>query len=626
MKFIKPIFLLFVIVVYFILIQQNRFIQDDAFINFRYVENFLAGNGLVFNIGENVEGFTSFSWILILTFAKIFNLDLILFSQIASITFGLLIFVILFLLSKDKKNSFLIFLISSSLLLSSGGFIYWASSGMETTFFAFLIILIFYFYLRNTDLSKNYYFFIFSFLAIITRQEAFAIFSIFIIYKYLSNKHFYSINNLHKKILLNISLMLIPLILLLVLRIYYYGYIFPNTYYAKTNLILPYFYRGIEYVVNWFRFDLFYGVLILPVFYYFIKEKNQILSIPLLLLSFYVLYNLYIGGDVLPHNRFFIPILPIIYLAVSYSIVNLKIQKQFLYLSLIFVLVLSFIKYDLQSEKINYTKQHELGLVKKMRIYAEYLNENNYKNSTAVISTIGSFGYYFQENVIDLVGLTDGFIAHNPKEVLEIDDNIPVGWKERTYNIDYIFDRTPEFIIFPAGYKPTAFPEAALFSDLRFYQNYYVQLIFDNELKQMLPIFVRRNDLLEIENTTEAHNPSWIINFINGNNLLLEFIKTKNKNLVPLIENEVEKIKLSSIRKNEANLIMGILKFHDELFQESFGYFQEIILSDNKNSIAYYYLMLISAKNNNRIEIDFYTKKLKEISPGALPNLVLIDD
>ncbi len=71
---------------------------------------------------------------------------------------------------------------------------------------------------------------------------------------------------------------------------------------------------------------------------------------------------------------------------------------------------------------------------------------------------------------------------------------------------------------------------------------------------------------------------------------------------------------------------MGILKFHDKLFQESFGYFQEIIQSDNKNSIAYYYLMLISAKNNNRIETDFYTKKLKEISPGALPNLVLIDD
>ncbi len=534
MKFIKPILLLFVIVVYFLLIQQNRFIQDDAFINFRYVENFLAGNGLVFNIGENVEGFTSFSWILVLTFAKIFNLDLILFSQIKTKTFGLLIFVILFLLSKDKKNSIIIFLISSSLLLSSGGFIYWASSGMETTFFTFLIILIFYFYLRNTDLSKNYYFLIFSFLAIITRQEAFAIFSIFIIYNYLSNKHFYSINNLHKKILLNISLMLIPLILLLVLRIYYYGYIFPNTYYAKTNLILPYFYRGIEYAVNWFRYDLFYGILFLPVFYYFIKEKNQILSISLMLLGFYVLYNLYIGGDVLPHNRFFIPILPIIYLAVSYSIVNLKIQTQFLYFSLIFVLVISFIKYDLQTENINYTKQHELGLVKKMRIYAEYLNENNYKNSTSVISTIGSFGYYFQGNVIDLVGLTDGFIAHNPKEVLEIDDNIPVGWKERTYNIDYIFDRTPEFIIFPAGYKPTAFPEAALFSDIRFYQNYYVQLIFDNELNQMLPIFVRRNDALEIENITEAHNPSWIINFINGNNLLLEFIKTKNEKFCPL--------------------------------------------------------------------------------------------
>ena len=36
--------------------------QDDAFISFRYAENFAAGNGLVFNAGERVEGFTNLSW------------------------------------------------------------------------------------------------------------------------------------------------------------------------------------------------------------------------------------------------------------------------------------------------------------------------------------------------------------------------------------------------------------------------------------------------------------------------------------------------------------------------------------------------------------------------------------
>ena len=40
------------------------FLCDDAFISFRYVRNFLEGNGLVFNPGEYVEGYTNFLWIL----------------------------------------------------------------------------------------------------------------------------------------------------------------------------------------------------------------------------------------------------------------------------------------------------------------------------------------------------------------------------------------------------------------------------------------------------------------------------------------------------------------------------------------------------------------------------------
>lgn len=40
------------------------FVCDDAFISFRYVRNLLHGDGLVFNPGEYVEGYTNFLWIL----------------------------------------------------------------------------------------------------------------------------------------------------------------------------------------------------------------------------------------------------------------------------------------------------------------------------------------------------------------------------------------------------------------------------------------------------------------------------------------------------------------------------------------------------------------------------------
>ena len=42
-------------------------VQDDAYISYRYVANFLNGDGLVFNIGERIEGFTNFAWVIYMT-------------------------------------------------------------------------------------------------------------------------------------------------------------------------------------------------------------------------------------------------------------------------------------------------------------------------------------------------------------------------------------------------------------------------------------------------------------------------------------------------------------------------------------------------------------------------------
>lgn len=41
-------------------------VDDDAFISFRYARNLAEGNGLVFNLGERVEGYTNFLWTVIL--------------------------------------------------------------------------------------------------------------------------------------------------------------------------------------------------------------------------------------------------------------------------------------------------------------------------------------------------------------------------------------------------------------------------------------------------------------------------------------------------------------------------------------------------------------------------------
>jgi hypothetical protein len=60
------IILFLTVVVLTCLAWHNRFIWDDPFISFRYAYNLVHGNGLVWNVGERVEGYTNFLWTLLM--------------------------------------------------------------------------------------------------------------------------------------------------------------------------------------------------------------------------------------------------------------------------------------------------------------------------------------------------------------------------------------------------------------------------------------------------------------------------------------------------------------------------------------------------------------------------------
>src|SRR5690242_18166607 len=47
------------------LVVERASVFDDAFISFRYVRNLLDGHGLVWNVGERVEGYTNFLWVML---------------------------------------------------------------------------------------------------------------------------------------------------------------------------------------------------------------------------------------------------------------------------------------------------------------------------------------------------------------------------------------------------------------------------------------------------------------------------------------------------------------------------------------------------------------------------------
>jgi len=62
---------------------QKGFEYDDSYIFYRYIDKFVSGHGLVFNNYEKYEGFSSFSWVLLVSFFKyIFHCNTMMLSKI----------------------------------------------------------------------------------------------------------------------------------------------------------------------------------------------------------------------------------------------------------------------------------------------------------------------------------------------------------------------------------------------------------------------------------------------------------------------------------------------------------------------------------------------------------------
>ena len=263
---------------------ENSFIQDDAFTSLRYVKNFVEGNGLVFNIGELVEGYTNFLWVMMLSgfylLEKngVWNFDLETTAQILSTVSGIVIIWITYFLFrqfiKDESESLLknlASLLPSFLIAVSGPMIYWSVSGMETSLFISLTLLSFLFYIKNLkNIHLGFGFIIISFLNSLLRPEGLIFFGLIVFHKFLcsiynseeSNLMKRAFNFFNKKIIYELALFTILAGVYLAFRYSYYGYFLPNTFYAKTDFSIEFLQRGIRYFIDFSKTNLLFGVLL----------------------------------------------------------------------------------------------------------------------------------------------------------------------------------------------------------------------------------------------------------------------------------------------------------------------------------------------------------------------------
>jgi len=451
------------VLIYFYFVRQFNFIQDDAYISYRYVANYLNGDGLVFNIGERVEGITNFGWTIFLILVGAFKVDFIATSKIIGTIFGAGIIIISFLTarllfkSEDKWFAFLPpYLLGANMALA-----YWAQSGLETAAFSFFASLIFYLFL-----IRSRWLILALTLAVWIRPEGALVALILILTETIVEKR------MPKYSFACAAVAFVILLPFALFKYFYYGSILPNSFYAKTGMAFEQIQAGLDYTGLYFRHYGFLGAgIIISVIFW--KKLNGRMRSVLIFTLCYSAYIVLIGGDVLKVHRFFLPVVGVSAILVVYSIrllTEIQSPQNRLLMILIAPLPLLSMTYLLPKDYVYLYHNRELGLVNSMQTLAREIKSTDSTNFSVALTTIGAFSYELVgHTVIDMLGLTDTMVARHPEPPIK---GFETTWREQNFNASYVLRREPNYIVFSTGAKPSAPAEQALLLFSQFLESY----------------------------------------------------------------------------------------------------------------------------------------------------------
>jgi len=324
--------LIFTSIAGILFILLKTWVSEDAFITARVIDNFVNGYGLVWNFNERVQVYTHPLWMMIhIPFYFLFN-DFFYITIFISLS---IIFYTLFLMLRNyfQTNNFNIYLLISFLILSRSVSDFY-TSGLETPL-TFMLTYLFVVEVNKKEL--NYYIIgLILALLLLNRMDNILLIIPCLIYILASN---FKIRKMSK-----LLIGFLPFLIWIAFSLVYYGFIFPNTKYAKLNTgmdLNEQIEQGIGYFLNLLKYDLTSIIIILITLFLIAIKKNKNLLLNLSLISgtiLYTLYAIYVGGDYMI-GRFFAPAI-FLSIAIS-SIIMREISINKKYLSIFFAFLLS---------------------------------------------------------------------------------------------------------------------------------------------------------------------------------------------------------------------------------------------------------------------------------------------
>ena len=481
-------------------VKEGLFLCDDAFISFRYAHHFAEGNGLVWNVGERVEGYSNFLWVLLLGFGMKLGAQPEIVSIVLGILSGMLLLAAVTVFSARRYGRRNVHIWFAPLALAAHpSFAAWCTGGLETMFYALLIFTATASLLQTrATCGENRRWLLASALlfalANLTRPDAplFAGLAALFVFgeKLLEDRR------LPVRAALTWGL---PYAAIVgghhLWRYAYYGYWFPNTYYAKINE--PWWDQGLRYL------------------HLFAENYSVYLLLPLILLpliwrprlegalfaTFLVAWSTYvakIGGDWM-ENRMLVVLYPMLYWLIGDGLERLtrlagairkpSLTKGFAVLAAALALVtlgltfrgnrtevsMAYLGTD-DALSMDQLVERKIASVNALRFYA-FIRSQQGKFLRSLIDEellpadlifgvggAGALPFYTMWPAVDFIGLTDAHIAHQEPT----DTEHLLAGHQKWGSLDYLRERGVVMldalnqIVFDAPYDPDNDPFAVL--------------------------------------------------------------------------------------------------------------------------------------------------------------------
>ena len=303
---------------------QLRFVQDDAYISWRYADHLVRGDGLVWNEGERVEGYTNFLWTLIVTIPHAFSLDVEAFVTIVGLVLFTVTLAIFYVLVGALTRSWTAAALATLILGLFPSFAAYATGGLETQLQACLLVATAALVVRSmqresVSVSLSAAIGTTAALALLTRLD-----SVVMAAPLVALHVWWVLATDQTRRASAVAVAVgIPLLICgswLVWKLGYYGSLLPNTYRAKVDGLEGLTREGLRYVRSFVQAYAFYlPIACAPAGVWLAWEgrlDRRLIAVIAVPPALWIAYVVRVGGDFMEY-RLLIPALPFV-LAVTY--------------------------------------------------------------------------------------------------------------------------------------------------------------------------------------------------------------------------------------------------------------------------------------------------------------------